>query len=150
MSANQNDAKFGSGLRHIGMVVDLLRLSGQEAVAAIAPLVHPEMRMLAAPGVAPARDYQTREEFLDYFSEARANGVLVEPDACELRVAASGAVVVTGSLRMTSRGGEDEIPAWFVYTFRDGLIASLETYLDAEMAQEAAGSPGAGQERATC
>ncbi len=30
-------------------------------------------------------------------------------------------------------------PAWFVYTFRDGLIASLGNYLDREMAEGAAG-----------
>ena len=144
MTADHNDTKFGLGLRHIGLVVDLMRLSGQEAVAEITPLLHPEMRTLAAPGVAPARPYETREDFLDYFSEARANGVLVEPDARELRLAASGAVVVTGSIRMTSSAGVDETPAWFVYTFRDGLIASLETYLDAELAEEAAESRGAG------
>ena len=40
-------ADFGAGLRQIGMVVDLLRLSAEEAVDEIAPLLHPEMRMLA-------------------------------------------------------------------------------------------------------
>ena len=31
-----------------------------------------------------------------------------------------------------------EIPAWFVYTFRDGLIASLENHLERELAEHAA------------
>jgi len=54
-------ADFGTRLREIGMVVDLLRLSATEAIDDIAPLLHPEMRVLAAPGIAPARRYQTRE-----------------------------------------------------------------------------------------
>jgi ketosteroid isomerase-like protein len=135
---------FGAGLRQIGMVVDLLRLSATEAVEEIAQLIHPEMQVLAAPGVAPTRPYQTREHFLEYFSEARANGVLVQPDAYEVGFASSGAVVVAGSVRLRSRGGDTETPAWFVYTFRDGLIASLETYLSAEMAAQAAGRPTPG------
>ena len=131
---------FGTRLREIGMVVDLLRLSATEAIDDIAPLLHPEMRVLAAPGIAPARRYQTREDFLEYFSEARRNGILIEPDAHEIRFGATGALMVTGSVRMTNHGGgTDETPIWFVYTFRDGLIASLENHLDPTMAAEAAG-----------
>ena len=40
---------------------------------------------------------------------------------------------------MNGPNGVDEIPAWFVYTFRDGLIASLENHLDRELAEHAAG-----------
>ena len=133
--------EFGAALREIGMVVDLLRLSATEAVEEIAPLIHPQMQVVAAPGVAPTRPYETREHFLEYFSEARANGVLVQPDAFQVGFACSGAVVVAGSVRMRTRGGDAETPAWFVYTFRDGLIASLETHLSAEMAEQATGSP---------
>ena len=49
------------------------------------------------------------------------------------------AVLVAGALRITGATGVDEIPAWFVYTFRDGLIASLENHLDREIAEHAAG-----------
>jgi hypothetical protein len=121
------------------MVVELLTLSGQEAVAELTPLLHPEMCVLAAPGVAPVRSYQTREEFPAYFADAKAHGVLIEPDASEILVSPTGAVLVTGALRMSGTTGADEIPAWFVCTFRDGLIASLENHLDREMAQHAAG-----------
>jgi hypothetical protein len=55
MNTDQRDAGFGRDLRQIKMVVELLALSGQEAVAELAPLLHPEMRVLAAPGVAPVR-----------------------------------------------------------------------------------------------
>jgi ketosteroid isomerase-like protein len=131
------DPGFGRGLQQIAMVVDLLRLSATESVNAIAPLLHAHMRVLAAPGVAPSRPYRTREDFLDYFADARKNGVLIQPDVRELRLCPTGAVLAVGSLRMTTRAGVDETAAWFVYTFRDGLIASLETYLDPELAERA-------------
>jgi ketosteroid isomerase-like protein len=35
--------------------------------------------------------------------------------------------------------GVEETPAWFVYSFRGGLIASLENYLDRAPAEDAAG-----------
>ena len=62
---------FGTGLAQVGMVLDLLRLSAHEAVDDIAPLLHPEMRVLPAPGIAPSHPYETREDFLGYFAEAR-------------------------------------------------------------------------------
>ena len=139
MSARDTQADFGTGLQQAGIVLDLLRFSADEAVDALAPLLHPDMQVLAAPGIAPARRYQTREDFFEYFSEARKNGVLVEPDLQELRLSPSGAIIVSGTVRMTSPAGIDETPAWFVYTFRDGLIASLENHLNAAMAEQAAG-----------
>lgn len=138
MSTDDAAPAFGTGLRELGMVVDLLRHSAREAVDEVAPLLHPELRVLAAPGVAPVRPYQTREDFLRYFAEARANGVLVEPDLRELHLMPSGAIMAVGSLRMTTSGGADETPAWFVYTFRDGLIASLEAHLSSDLAETAA------------
>lgn len=129
---------FGESLERIGQVVELLQLSAVGAAEEIAPLIHPRMRMLAAPGIAPAGSYETREDFLQYFAEAQAEGVLVEPDADEIRINSVGAITVTGRLRVHTAQGVDETPAWFVYTFRDRLIASLETHLDAEIAAEAA------------
>ena len=138
MSASQA-REFGTSLEQVGMVLDLLRLAAAETVDEIAPLLHPDMRVLAAPGIAPPGPYETREDFLAYFAEARRNRVLVEPDLREVRFGPTGAIVVSGSLRMTSPAGVVETPAWFVYTFRDGLIASLENHLSADMADEAAG-----------
>ena len=135
---------FGTGLAQVGMVLDLLRFSAHEAVDDIAPLLHPEMRVLPAPGIAPSHPYETREDFLGYFAEARRNGVLVEPDVRDIRFGPTGALVVSGNLRMTSRAGAAETPAWFVYTFRDGLIVSLENHLSAAMADQAAGIPAGG------
>jgi hypothetical protein len=133
------DKAFGTGLRRIALVVDLLRLVGQEAVGEISPLVHPEITVLGTPGLAPGGGYQGREEFLGYFAEAKAHGLFIQPDVSEIRVSPSGAVLATGSLRVAGPSGIDEVPAWFVYTFLGGLIASLATYLDCAQAETAAG-----------
>jgi hypothetical protein len=133
------DVAFGTGLRRISLVVDLLRLVGQEAVGEIAPLVHPEITVLGTPGLAPGGGYQGRDAFLGYFAEAKAHGLFIQPDVSALRVSPSGAVLATGSLRVAGPSGIDEVPAWFVYTFRDGLIASLATFLDCAQAEAAAG-----------
>jgi ketosteroid isomerase-like protein len=141
MSVQYADEAFGNGLRRIRMVVEFLRLSGAESVEEIASLAHPEITVLAVPGIAPGWGYQGREEFLGYFAEARAHGVFVEPDAREIEVGPSGSVLVVGGMRVSSPGGVEETPAWFVYTFRDGLIASVGTYLDREKAEASAGLP---------
>jgi hypothetical protein len=133
------DETFGTGLRRIALVADLLRLVSQEAVGEIAPLVHPEISVLGTPGIAPGGGYQGREEFLGYFAEAKAHGLLIQPDVSAIRMSPSGAVLATGSLRVAGPTGIDEVPAWFVYTFRAGLIASLATYLDYTQAETAAG-----------
>lgn len=141
MSVADTGPAFGERLRHIGLVVDLLRLSAIQDVDAIRPLLHPQMRTLAAPGIAPSHPYQTREDFLAYFAEAQLNDMLVEPDAHEICFSGSGAVVVADGLRMTTADRADTTPAWYVYTFREGRIASLETHLSRELAHEAAGLP---------
>ena len=136
MSPEHQSRPFGADLHHIGLVVDLLRLSANEAVEEIASLLHPQMRVLAAPGLAPSRAYETREDFIDYFSEAQSQGVLIQPDAHEIRTGGPS-VIVAGHVRITTADSIDETPAWFVYTFRDDLIDSLSTFLDAELAEEA-------------
>ena len=55
-------------------------------------------------------------------------------DAAEIRVSPPGGGLATGRLRMTTASQEDETPAWFVYTFRDRQIASIEAHLNREMA----------------
>ena len=71
MSSDGVGRDFGVALGRIGLVAKLLQLSAIEAVEEIAPLLHSEMRMYAAPGVAPARLYESREGFLGYFAAAR-------------------------------------------------------------------------------
>lgn len=133
------DGSFGAGLAKIRMVVELLSLSGVGDVSAIAPLLHPEMRVVAAPGIAPTQRLRTRDELLAFFAESRSRGLLISPDASRICLSRSGAVFVEGRICITSAAGADVVPAWFVYTIRDGLIASLETHLDRDLALRAAG-----------
>jgi hypothetical protein len=138
MSAEADPPVFGDHLERIRLVVQLLVLSGESSIdkRAIAAILHPQMHSLAAPGVAPARSYENREQFLEYFPDAVGKGIQVRPDASEIKVLASGSVLAAGSLRVTTPAGTDTTPAWFVYTFREGLIDSLETYLDQGLAEE--------------
>jgi len=49
-------------------------------------------------------------------------------------VTPTGNVFATGELLSTVNGRTDGIPAWYVYRFRDGLVASIETYIDHDTA----------------
>jgi len=129
--------EFGEGLRRMRMALDLLQPPSEEhAAALIAPLLHPEIQVLGSPGIGPAHGYDGRDEFLKYFDDAAAHGVWIRSDATEVVIAPSGAMLITATLLISGHGLADTTPAWFVLTFRDGLIASLETHLSREMADE--------------
>lgn len=129
---------FGERLRNAHLVTSLMLASGRHEVDSAAALLHPDFRLVPIPGLAPARGYRSREEFLEYFAESERVGQLVEPDLSSLQVTPSGSILVEGRLRVTTAGEETFLDAWFVYTFRDGLIASLGNYLDAQTAEAAA------------
>lgn len=129
--------EFGEGLRNAQMVTSLLLASGRADVDAVAVLLHPDFRVIAIPGLAPARGYQSRDEFLGYFDQSASVGQHIEPDLVSLEVRPNGSIVVEGRLRVLTAGEETHTDAWFVYTFRDGLIASLGNYLDARSAEAA-------------
>ena len=138
MTAEADPPEFGDHLVRIQQVVRLLVLSGESPVdkLAMTTILHPEMHSLAAPGIAPARSYENRTQFLEYFPDAVGRGFQVRPDASEIRVLPSGAVWAAGGLCVTTPAGADTTPAWFIYTFREGLIDSLETYLDRDLAEQ--------------
>lgn len=135
-----SDRYFGSALHRIAMVVELLQLSSTRDTEKIAPLIHPEMQVHAAAGIAPQAPRRGREGFLDYFRDTEAKGILMEPDAYEIHACLSGKVMVAGAIRFTMNGQQSEAPVYYVYTLRDGLISCLETHLTREVAEEAAGS----------
>ena len=139
-SAHMTDqaAPFGAGLSHARLVTGLLHCSGQENVEGVAEVLHPDFRVVAIPGLAPARGYRSRDEFLEYFEEAKRAGQLIQPDLRSLRALDNGAILVEGALCVTGENASEIVDAWFVYTFRDGLIASLGNYLDPLSAEEAA------------
>jgi hypothetical protein len=135
-----SDQDFGSSLYRIGVVADLLRLSATRDIEKIEPLVHPEMRVVAAVGIAPQAPRPGREGFLDYFRDTEAKGILTEPDAYEIQACLSGKVLVAGSVRFTTDDGTAESPVYYVYAFQNGLISRLETHLGREAAEDAAGT----------
>jgi hypothetical protein len=58
-------------------------------------------------------------------------------------VTETGNVLASGSLLSTVDDVTSEVPAWFVYRFREGLVSAIETYLEADAAREQAGRPSA-------
>jgi hypothetical protein len=122
------------------VVSDFLRLTGKRDVERIRPLLHPEMKVATAPGIAPPVRRPGREGFLDYFRETEAMNLLMEPDAYEIHACLSGKVLVAGALRFTATRDVSEAPMFYVYTFRDGLISHFETHLKRETAEDAAGT----------
>ena len=77
---------------------------------------------------------------MDYLRSTETMGLLMESDAYEINACLSGKVLVAGALRLTSGQKTSETSIFYVYTFRDGLISRLETYLDRESAEAAAGT----------
>lgn len=133
------DQYFGSALHRVGVVVDLLRRSSGGDIEGIKPLLHPEMTVFAAPGIAPQVHRPGREGFLDYFRDTEARNIRMEPDAYEIHACLSGKVLVAGAIRFTIKERVTEAPVYYVYAFRDGLISCFETHTDRSAAEEAAG-----------
>lgn len=131
--------EFGQSLRHVRLVIELLDRSGAGDAAGVVDLLHPELEVLAIPGMAPGKGYRSREEFLGYFEDAGRIGQRIETDVSRVRVSPSGSVIVDGALRITVGENTEVVDAWFVYGFRDGLIATLGNYLEPAQAERAAG-----------
>jgi ketosteroid isomerase-like protein len=135
-------SEFGEALQHLRLVVDLLRGSSaaEPDADAIAELLHPELDVLAIPGLAPGQGYRSREEFLEgYFGESRRIGQHIEVDVSRVRVSPTAAILVDGRLRISVGDNTELVDAWFVYRFRDGRISAFGNYLEPTAAERAAG-----------
>ena len=137
-AADRDLTAFGAGLRHARLVTQLLHCSGEENIEGVAEVLHPDFEVVAIPGLAPGGGYRSRDEFLTYFVEARKAGQLIQPDLRSLRVLDDGTILVEGGLLVRGEHVTEALDAWFVYTFRDGRIASLGNYLDPQSAEQAA------------
>jgi hypothetical protein len=104
-------------------------------------LVHPDVRVLSVPGVAPGPGYAGREGLLRYFDDAAEHGFVVHAAITEAHVTEAGNVLASGSLLSTVHDLTSDVPAWFVYRFRDEMVSAIETYLDADTAREQARRP---------
>lgn len=139
MNADGGTPDFGDGLRHIRTVVNFLQpLDEKNAMDTIMPLLHPEVKILGAPGIGPARGYESRADFARYFADVQEQGVWIRTDAHRIEVMPSGAILVSATLRITGRAGTDTTPAWFVFKFSLESIILIETHLDEKIAQESA------------
>lgn len=132
-------SEFGEALRHVRLVVELLERSRDEDPEGAERVLHPELEVLAIPGMAPGSGYGSRDEFMDYFEESRRIDQRIEPDVSRIRVTPAGIVILDGRLRITVGENTEFVDAWFVYEFRDGLIAKFGNYLDPLQAERAAG-----------
>lgn len=101
-------------------------------------LLHPELAVPSVPGVAPAAGFFGIEGFRRYFEEAATHNFLAQAAFHTAHVTEAGNVLASGSLLCTVSELTQEVPAWFVYRFRDGLVSAIETYTDETAAREAA------------
>lgn len=128
--AARGDLEFGLGLERIGAIVVFLRALRDQDAAAMMSVLDPEISVGPLIGVTPAQGYEGREAALDFFAEARRNGVRIEPDPTGLSVTETGAIVGTGRLRLKVAGAVELAPAKLLYEFRGTLIASISGDID--------------------
>ncbi|MGK2932263.1 MAG: nuclear transport factor 2 family protein [Solirubrobacterales bacterium] len=129
MEVTTRSEPFGDDLKAIELVVGLLTSARERSLDDVARYIHPEMHTVGVPGLAPGRSHESREEFLETFTDSADQGVRVEPDVIQIRVLAPDLAMASGRVRVSGPAGTDVVPAWFVYTIRDGLIDSLSTFL---------------------
>jgi ketosteroid isomerase-like protein len=130
-------------LRRLQAALSVCSLFNAGQPAGIAELVHPDVTVLSVPGVAPGAGYPGREGLMRYFAEAAEHGFMAHAAITEARVTETGNVLACGSLLSTVGDATSEVPAWFVYRFRDGLVSAIETYLRPDAAREQADRPPA-------
>jgi hypothetical protein len=104
-------------------------------------LVHPDVMVLSVPGVAPGPGYAGREGLMRYFDDAAEHGFVVHAAITEAHVTETGNVLASGSLLSTIHDLTSDVPAWFVYRFREDMVSAIETYLDRDTAHEQARRP---------
>jgi hypothetical protein len=134
------DAKV-EPLRRLHAALSVSSLFNAGRTEELAELVHPDVAVLSVPGVAPGAGYAGREGLLRYFDEAAEHGFVAHAAITEAHVTAAGNVLASGSLLSTVHDLTSDVPAWFVYRFREEMVSAIETYLDRDTADEQAGRP---------
>ena len=133
-------------LRRLHAALTVSSLFNEGRAQELAEFVHPDVRVLSVPGVAPGPGYTGREGLLRYFADAAEHGFVVHAAITEAHVTETGNVLASGSLLSTVHDVTSDVPAWFLYRFRDAMVSAIETYLDADTAREqAAARPRARQ-----
>lgn len=128
-------------LRRLHAALSVSSLFNAGRTAELTELVHPDVMVLSVPGVAPGAGYAGREGLLRYFDEAAEHGFVAHAAITEAHVTEAGNVLASGSLLSTVHDLTNDVPAWFVYRFREELVSAIETYLDPDTAREQACRP---------
>ena len=128
-------------LRRLHAALSVSSLFNAGRAEELAELVHPDVTVLSVPGVAPGAGYAGRDGLLRYFDEAAEHGFVAHAAITEALVTEAGNVLASGSLLSTVHDATSDVPAWFVYRFREQLVSAIETYLDRDTAQEQARRP---------
>ncbi|HEX5924692.1 MAG TPA: nuclear transport factor 2 family protein [Baekduia sp.] len=136
----QIDAKL-EPLRRLHAALSVSSLFNAGRTEELAELVHPDVTVLSVPGVAPGAGYAGRDGLLRYFDEAAEHGFVAHAAITEAHVTQAGNVLACGSLLSTVHDVTNDVPAWFVYRFREEMVSAIETYLDADTAREQARRP---------
>lgn len=131
---------------HAALSVSCLFNAGR--VQELTALVHPDVAVVSVPGVAPGAGYAGREGLARYFDEAAEHAFVARAVITEARVTEAGNVLASGSLLSTVHDVTSDVPAWFVYRFREELVSAIETYLDPDTACEEARRPS--EEKTAC
>jgi ketosteroid isomerase-like protein len=139
-NTRQIDAKV-EPLRRLHAALSVSSLFNAGRAEELAELLHPDVRVLSVPGVAPGAGYAGREGLLRYFDEAAEHGFVAHAAITEAHVTETGNVLASGSLLSTVQDLTSDVPAWFVYRFREQLVSAIETYLDRDTAREQARRP---------
>jgi hypothetical protein len=130
-------------LRHLHAALSVSSLFNAGRAEELAELVHPDVTVLSVPGVAPGAGYAGRDGLLRYFDEAAERGFVAHAAITEALVTEAGNVLASGSLLSTVHDLTSDVPAWFVYRFREDLVSAIETYLDRDTARQQARRPSA-------
>jgi SnoaL-like domain len=125
-------------LRRLHAALSVSSLFNAGRTEELAEFVHPDVIVLSVPGVAPGAGYAGRDGLLRYFEEAAEHSFVAHAAITEASVTQAGNVLASGSLLSTVHDLTSDVPAWFVYRFRDELVSAIETYLDADTAREQA------------
>ena len=128
-------------LRRLHAALSVSSLFNAGRAEELAELVHPDVTVLSVPGVAPGAGYAGRDGLLRYFDEAAEHGFVAHAAITEAHVTQAGNVLASGSLLSTVHDLTSDVPAWFVYRFREDMVSAIETYLDADTAREQARRP---------
>ena len=113
-----------NSVEHVHTLWDVFEARG---IPALLEHVHEDFEIHGPPELPGAEDIHGVEAVLDWVEDLRVEGVRFEP--VRHRFSAVGdRVVVSGRLRVVTRGALTDSPAFYVYRLRDDRVARVDAY----------------------